>query len=160
VVKLIPTIEIVGGPEHLTAAYKRALPATLREAGGRWHSTTLPRHFQPEAVGRYGYEPRSRRHMIRKAQQFHHQRPLVFTGELERAVTGQAEIRASQAGRLSVKLRGPRHLHAYRKDYGQPDKAAEITAVHHQEEAEIGELVGTRQTAALVNCPTRTRRRL
>lgn len=71
----------------------------------------LPLHFQnvPEARpgGAWGYKARSRKYQIRKARKHGHQRPLVFSGELEQAVLRSAKVTATTT-RARIIARGSR----------------------------------------------------
>lgn len=94
-----------------------------------WHANVMGGHFAPGAPGRYSYKPRNRRYMIRKAKQKGHQNPLVWSGNLKAMVEGLFGIshRGQAPVRARLRLHGPRYLYQYRKDFQQPDKAAELT---------------------------------
>lgn len=98
--------------------------------GKFWHEKILPKHFTTTAIGEYGYKPRSHKHQARKKEKFGHSFPNVYTGLMRDKVLSQTnqDIRNTAKG-VKIVLHGPLHLYAFRKDYDQPDKAAELTAV-------------------------------
>lgn len=126
-------ISYLGSPETVAKALNPAVRSGLRDVVEAWHKDTLPKHFEPGAVSRYHYQPRSKRHEIRKAKRFHHRNPLQFSGTLRREVSRQVRISVTASrggmGRARGVMTGPKYLYQYRKDYGQPDKAAELTMV-------------------------------
>lgn len=125
-------ITYVGSPDATAKMLNPAVRAALREVVEAWHKDTLPKHFEPSAVSRYGYKPRTKKYEIRKAKKFHHRNPLQFTGTLRREVSRQVRITATATktrGRARAVMSGPRYLYQYRKDVGQADKAAELTMV-------------------------------
>ena len=103
------------------------------QTGAHWHRFLLKKHFTRGAIAEYDYEPRAKSTEMKKARKFGHRRPLVFTGELQRMVMRVREVTSvgdgKKGGAAKIKLRGPRYLYQYRKDLGQPDKAAELSAV-------------------------------
>lgn len=70
----------------------------LLTIGGWWLRDVFEGHFIPSAVGKYGYVPRTRVYMIRKAATWHHQRPLIWSG---------AFYAAARCGRLAAPRSGP-----------------------------------------------------
>ena len=68
-----------------------------------WHKKIRPGHFQPSALAKYGYTPRTRNYERDKG----HRRPLVYSGESERATernyikaTGRSASLHMDAGNL------------------------------------------------------------
>ena len=106
-------------------------------AGRNWHKVALPKHFEKSAVDEYGYQKRTRAHMIRKASKFGHQLPLVFSGRMEREVLRIVDVRET-AKMARVVLHGPPHLHAYRKDLNAPDLAKELKTVSKKDADVVG----------------------
>lgn len=149
-------IEYRGAPSDVAKEIRPAAKEALAAAGSWWHRRILPGHFLVAAEKKYGYEPRSPAYTRYKAKRFGHRNPLVFRGDLRAAVVRQARITSTSKG-ARVALRGPRHLHAYRKDYNQPDKAAELTAVTRDEVAELAKFVDRRITRRLNAVQTRRR---
>jgi len=117
------------------SSWRGLLKLAWLAAGRLWHERILPKHFTRQGATAYGYQPRSAAYMRHKGKRWGHQKPLVFRGDLDREVKRIRDVRATSKGSRVV-LHGPRHLHAYRKNYNQPDKAAELRAVT---EAEAGQ---------------------
>jgi len=141
------------------SAMRRAHPEILRDTyqaeAVEWSEKMLPRHFEPPAAERYGYQPRSPRTIAAKAAAAQRGAALliggavvddVWTGLMMRAVLGHQDI-AATAIKSTVRMFGPTYLYAYRKDYKQPDKAAEITAVAADEIAQLEETADRVYTA-------------
>jgi hypothetical protein len=102
--------------------------------GKFWHEKILPEHFKTSAYGRYNYKPRSHKHQARKKEKYGHSLPNVYTGIMRDKVLSRTnqDIRNTARG-VKIVLHGPIYLYAYRKSYGQPDKAAELTAVDNRD---------------------------
>lgn len=115
------------------AATKKDLNQSVREAllsvGSFWYTEFLPRHFEPDAVRKYGYSKRSKGYQRRKAAVRHNQKPMSWTGEMERQAKSHAEIR-STATKGKVVLRGIRALNfaGRSKSSLYPDFKKELTA--------------------------------
>ncbi len=112
--------------------FNRALPALFDEVVFRWHEKYLPKHFDEGAASRYGYQKRSRKYNEKKLRKLGHTRELVYSGETQRRLESSIEARSTSRGGRGI-LRGPKHLYAYRKDYRQPDKAAEVVRLSQDE---------------------------
>jgi len=110
------------------STWRQLLKLAWKKAGELWHRAILPKHFTRAGAAEYHYEKRSAAYMRHKGRRWGHQRPLVYRGELERQVKRTRDVRHTSKG-AKVVLHGPRHLHAYRKDYSQPNKAAELRAI-------------------------------
>lgn len=97
-------IPVVVKLEH--SAPTRTLKRDVREAqrvgfaaaAERWHSNTLPRHFDSGASMRYGYAPRTPRYDRRKMRVKGHRQPLVWSGTLMRSALRSARISATPTG--------------------------------------------------------------
>ena len=80
--------------------HKRILKQVNREIGVLHRNRTLKKHFENNAEtrpgGDYGYEARTKKYQIRKAKKKGHQKPLSFTGDMRRVVTGSSRITATQ----------------------------------------------------------------
>lgn len=174
-------IEYGGMPAAPKKEFRLARQAAFEEIGLDWHEKKLPGHFLHSAYRKYGYERRSYGHMLSKFRKqmgvadqpkelykdlpkptywelFNTDEPLVFTGESEKMLTGRAEIKSLVAGGVHVKMFGPAHFYAYRKDYNQPDKAAEVTRLSSGEVAEYRKMLHA-GVAKRLNAST-TRRRV
>ena len=141
-------ITVTGGPGVCAKQFKRIRQEAFMEAVEMWHSDIMPLHFEEGAGNRYKYQQRSTRHMVRKWKKFHHRRPLVFSGDMEREVKRMIRVKPTQNG-AQGDLFGPKYLWAYRKDYKQPDKAAELVRVIHSEEKQLADLINAIMTEKL-----------
>lgn len=81
---------------------KRISSLVNRQAAFTHERENLPRRFQRNSDtapgGPLGYKARSTKHKNQKAQKFGHQKPLVFTGELENAILSSATVTATSTG--------------------------------------------------------------
>lgn len=109
-------------------------------AGKHWHRRILPRHFEPGARGRYGYRPRKRLTQIKKARIKGHTRELEWSGDMKRMVLRQSVVSGTRY-RARVRIKGPRYLYQYRKDFRQPDKAGELTTVTGDENRDMARVM-------------------
>jgi hypothetical protein len=85
-------IQYQGDPETLKKQFLPEVKATLQEMVDQWHNETLPGHFTPAAVARYGYRKRTKKYMIQKAKKRGNQNPLMWTGDLRRQAMRRAKI--------------------------------------------------------------------
>ncbi len=92
----------------------------------------LPGHFDPSAVTKYGYRKRSKAYQIRKARKYRHQKPLVWSGELQRAVLSSAKVTStSKQGTLTAR--------GSRKSNLSPSHRRELEAFTADEERQRGQ---------------------
>jgi hypothetical protein len=102
-------IKITIEPQHVAGIMKRdwnrVLAAGLKGMGESWHLRYLARHFEPSAVRRYGYAPRSAGYRKRKRRIKGHDRPLVWSGRSER-LASMRRVRATSKG-VSVIVYAP-----------------------------------------------------
>jgi len=125
----------------LTAAH-RAMALT-------WANRFLPVHFTPEASHRYSHQARAPATVKRKRALARRGKAL-FGGEMDNVVTGRAmrsilgnqEIMANER-KGTATIRPPRYFWMYRKDYRQPNKAAEVTRVADVEILMLNEVGNT-----------------
>jgi hypothetical protein len=92
-----------------------------------------PKHFQnsPETypgAGGYRYSKRTDAYQRQKFRKFGHNRPLVYTGALERAVSGSAKISGTSRG-ATLRARSPHFLRLKNR--------LEIEAVSEREKHEL-----------------------
>lgn len=120
--------------------WKQLLARAWEHAGEHWHRNILAKHFTHRGATEYGYQERSVKHNRRKLRKFGHTYPNVFTGEMKHAVMRARELSATSKGGKVV-LYGPTHLYAFRKDYKQPDKAAEISAISEADARELAAVI-------------------
>ena len=106
----------------------------MRGIGKHWHDRLLGKHFTEKGAREYGYQRRTLEYRVEKRKTMGHSRPLVYTGELEKAVK-RAYILASTKKSVKVKMKGPRHLHYNPpQKSGRPiNKADELTRVSQKE---------------------------
>lgn len=135
---------------------RREVQKALGLVGMEWHQKTLPKHFDLGAVGRYRYQKRGEKHQAAKLRKFGHSRPLVFTGALAAQVMRMGRVTATGKG-VRIVMKGPKYLYQRRKDYKQPDKAAELTATTQPELRAIAQSLHARLKRSLgVTTPTET----
>ena len=151
-------INYVNSPEATARAIPRMVRESLRAVATDWHAKTLPGHFKRDAKQKYAYETRDPSYTRGKRRRFGHADPLVYHGDLKRQVLRMARVTATSK-RARVVLSGPRYLYAYRKDYSQPDKAAELTATTKTEADQMARDVDSElqnQLALMRTTETRT----
>jgi len=69
-----------GAPGVTIPMIRRAMKQARKDMVVYWHRNILPRHFLLDAVGKYGYTPRTAPYMRRKGKKKGHQFPLVYSG--------------------------------------------------------------------------------
>lgn len=133
-------IAVVGGPEGTAKELGPAMKKALQRAVKFWHHRMAPRHFKPNATGRYGYKFRaeSTKHKKRRIQ--HHQDPLVWTGDSKRQLLRMARVSGTRHT-ARVRMRGPKYWYMFRKDIRQPNKAEELTTTVDAEVQTMAKLV-------------------
>ena len=77
-----------------TAQLRIWLEDAYEAALWHWHRDIRPKHFQESAVAEYGYQPRQADYERGKHRSLGHNRPLVYSGDSERA-TERAYVKAS-----------------------------------------------------------------
>jgi hypothetical protein len=135
-------IRIIGGPAEIARGLGEAMRAGLQNLVLKWHREILPRHFQEDAYGRYGYQPRTAKYDARKMRKFGHHRPLVFAssvGVLERAVTSRIDVTGT-----SKQARGTLHAPPFMDSFTanrpeMPPMADELVRSNNAEEQEMGQ---------------------
>ena len=93
--------------ETLTARGVSRITRTCNRTAGDEIREQLPEHFEENAQQKFKYRRRSRIYNERKRRLFGHTRPLVFRGNLRRAVLTSARVTATQH-RARVPARGSR----------------------------------------------------
>jgi hypothetical protein len=105
---MINKITIV--PEKAVQMAKRAFNRVVKDGfqrmGEEWHRFYEHKHFEEEAVRRYGYAPRSEKYERRKLRIKGHNDPLVWSG-VSRRLASIVKVRATTAG-ASVVMNAPR----------------------------------------------------
>lgn len=87
------TIESLDWNDYKQNALPRAMTDSLTDSGQKWIRQELPRRFAVGAARRYGWPPRTKGYMLRKAKQKGHQRDMEYTGTLKRTALGGATAR-------------------------------------------------------------------
>lgn len=139
-----PSVSLTGLP---LSKVREVLKAAWEHAGEFWHRVILKKHFTHAGAKEYGYKPRKQAEVRtsmtksgkirvrklpsydqRKFRKWGHTYPLVWSGEMKRQVMRTRDVRSTAKG-AKVVLHGPKHLWQFRKDYGQADKAAELSRI-------------------------------
>lgn len=129
-------------PRGMAKAFAAARPKAMNALAWHWWKNILPKHFDAGAESRYRYKPRTPKYLERKLKKFGHQRPLVFTGAMERALLRSAEIRVTSK-RATIKLAStaPNWLKGYISFRGKrgtgPDKWLEIKRIPDSDANEL-----------------------
>lgn len=84
----------------------RILKEAWFEMGLLWHTTMMPRHFEPSAMHRYNYKPRTPRYLKRKLREHGHQNPLEFSGRSKLQAQFRRRITSTSKG-VRVTMRAP-----------------------------------------------------
>jgi len=100
------TIIYQRSPETVLKELRARAKAVLKGVGEKWYWEFLPRHFQADAMTRYGYPARDAAYVRRKLRQKGHQRPFVWSGETEQMMRREARISSTSKG-VTVKMRAP-----------------------------------------------------
>ena len=124
---------IVNGSKQKLRTVTKEMKGVLKQVVEYWHKELLPQHFKEGAARKYNYQPRSRNHIKRKRKKFGHAIPLVFSGHMSQSVMRPPRMTGNKK-KATANLKGPRYLFQFRKDFVQPDKAAEIIAVSRRDE--------------------------
>ncbi len=136
-------------------AWRTITRNAYRAVGLYWVEKFLPRHFEPGAGQRYGYQFRTRAYQLRKDRQLAAGRPiskggapvvagsdtpLVLTGYMKREVMQSNVVRGFPT-RATVILYGPQYLSTRFYKKRQPDKAKELTTVRGDEREELAKVL-------------------
>ena len=79
----------------------------LMAVGRWWQGGPMEYHFEPFAVPKYGYKPRSYRYTMRKFKTFGHKRPLVWSGAFRaKARAGRIGVRGKRRQEVRLIFRG------------------------------------------------------
>lgn len=120
-------------------AVRRVLKGTWDAIGLHWQKEFLPRHFKIGAAARYGYKDRTRKTIIRKMKLAAKGKvaksgrvDLVWSGVMERALTGFRQRQSAYPTRVTIHLAGPSYLKINYKP-NRPHLAQEVLAVSGDE---------------------------
>lgn len=127
-------IEYTRSPGTTLKAFKQGVPPALTKLGRLWHRGTLPKHFTARGAREYGYHRRTLKYSKAKRKKLGHNRPLVYTGRLMRALTGAYVITTTRRG-MRLKMKPPHYLWKYPKTQHITPiiKADEVVAVSQTE---------------------------
>lgn len=141
----------------------------MKDTGLLWHQTMLPRHFQENAYQIYRYKLRTKSYEKRKRRKRGHNRPLVWKGDLMKAVTQSAAFHVTKSS-VKIVMSGPKWLAGYiamsgktkkvrdaqgnyvgRTKANYPDKKKELTRVMKNEVEAMAKLMKHRFKDAMNN---------
>lgn len=92
-------------PDELDRNHRRYLNRAHRKAAELHHRRHMREHFQPGAIAKYGYAPRSAAYQRRKKRLYGHNLPLVYTGNTRRTILSQRTIVATaRYARLTMRI--------------------------------------------------------
>jgi len=74
-------------PKGFVKAIRDQISKALLEMARLWHDRFLPRHFEPGAEAKYGYQERVESYLKKKMRKHGHNMPLVFSGRLRSELT-------------------------------------------------------------------------
>lgn len=97
------TVEVDRGFLRKAKLGRKVVSAVMLDAGEYWHQKYLPKHFIRGARGKYGFRQRSKKYNRLKASKHGHEKPLVFTGAMERDLTRSATF-IPRTRRVEVKM--------------------------------------------------------
>jgi len=157
---------ILEQPEDLSQrAGRRILKATHHAIGSRWDREFMPRHFRRGARDRYNYKQRGLGYRQKKERLARAgliprggKADLVFSGLLERTMVRRHNIRAFPA-RVTITLPGPSYFTSKPRNPNRPNMAAELTAVHTNEQRQLLETADKVQTRQIKKEQSRKKRK-
>jgi hypothetical protein len=145
------------------AGMLRQLPKALEKAnkdvGVEWFTKMLPGHFEPSAVSKYKYQPRTKGYQIRKAKKQGHQKPLVWSGAMSQALMSAGNIKGTPR-QATVRMSGPRWLKGWIAMSGStrggapanyPNKEQEIKRITDDERDHLAEVLKKRMAVEINN---------
>ena len=95
------TMKIERPPDVSQRKWREFASEAHAEMGQYWHRQYLPRHFEPGARERHGYQARTARYAIKKNKLYQRgisraasNQDLVFSGHMRQLLTTHATIRA------------------------------------------------------------------
>lgn len=115
-------------PGVLKKELPRLQKLSFAAIGRYWHESFRPNHFTTAGKTIYGYRPRTKEYEIRKAKEYGHRLPLVYTGTSQ-ALSRIQDVRATR-NRVRVVLNTP----ALNFKPGGHDLRGEMTRITKREE--------------------------
>jgi len=122
---------------------QKIVKPVLQELVAYWHANFLPRHFQPGAAAKYGYQKRKpatwrRKRRAAAAGNAEAMLPLIMRGDTKRQVSRAIRI-SGTAKSATGRMQAPRVVtHTLRA--GLPNYAQEITTVSADEQRGLARL--------------------
>lgn len=163
-VTFIGEISFGESPLQKARGMPKALRAALESSVKLWHKLMLPKHFVPLATRRYGYKPRKRGYMIRKAHMKRHQNPIVWTGRTRSMMTSRIFIgstgRRGRAFSATGKMSVPPYIGIKSRKGKRPNYRRELTETTADEAIIIREHVKTQLFRNLTLKPKRRTRKV
>jgi hypothetical protein len=155
------TITEQGSPKQVAETVPADLKEQLLEMVNYWHDQYQPGHFELPAESKYKYAARDPKYSRSKAAKYHHQKPLVKSGDSQRqAGQGIRMTTRRRAGDNFIQARGTMSLPKY--FYMKPggiDLPAELTAITSAEEAELASLYEKKAAEAIAKRPHKKKTR-
>ena len=100
----VTEITYIGDPETVAKEFLPIVSEVGVAVAEQWHQKTLPDHFLPRAMDRYGYAKRTARYQTYKVRKTGQGNPMVFSGDMKRELERTVRI-TSLKSRLDVRLR-------------------------------------------------------
>ncbi len=132
-------------------ALNNVVRAMVYDMGVHWHVHFREKHFTQAGAAEYGYTPRTKGYMIRKARVMHHQNPLEFSGR-SRALSAIRDVRPTATkgeGKVRVVLHTPA-LNFIPKG-GRINLRDEMTRVSGREVVDIAKVASDSETREMRN---------
>lgn len=128
-------------PELSKRALNRVTRAANQAMGEYWADNLVKEHFEPAAHFIFGHKNRSLKYRKKKrylASKGKVQRSgevdLVYSGQLERYLTGNRHVVRAYPTRVTITMIGPKHWTMRPRNPNRPNLAKEVTTVtgHHE----------------------------
>lgn len=169
-IRLVCEVKVSGILNMSRRTFNNIMTAVWDKAGRTWHREYRPKHFTTAGAREYGYVPRSKGYMLRKAKGYvarekkggpgilmsGHQRPLVWTGISEKAAE-RLSLKSTSQG-VTVHVPAPRLN--WRPGGGTMNLADEMTRISEGEGRDITKFVEETLTRAMESQPGVTVRRI
>ena len=88
---------------------KKAFQEALGFCAQAWHTMILPKHFKYSANAEYHYKKRCWSYMKNKGKKFHHQYPLVWTGNTRNLMLGSMSYKATP-NQVTMRVSAPAYF--------------------------------------------------
>ena len=125
---------------RLAKNFRKVAKAELWHTMRWWHKELLPKHFTPQGASEYRYRQRDPDYNKMKAKKYGHMNPIMLTGLLVGMVKKLFTI-TSTAKSATDKMKGPKHLWAFKKKLGQSSLSKEIKSVSHRDAGKMAKVL-------------------